>query len=215
MTEQQTAFWDMISIFENEGLLPYVMLIGSWAEYIYQHHLDSGFQANLRTRDVDFLYPNINKPQNREISLTKSMREKGFIYVEDRLSGVGKFIKEDFLELEFITRALGKGKPVNKIPILNINAEGLREVNMLASYPLVVDCNNYSITVPEPEAYILQKLFAYPTRKPAYKKAKDIQAVKELINHINIDRLKEIYDGMPKKTQRIVGETQAEHFINF
>ena len=53
MTEQQLAFWDTISVFHDERLLPYVMLIGSWAEYIYQHHLATGYQANLRTRDVD------------------------------------------------------------------------------------------------------------------------------------------------------------------
>ena len=149
MTEQQAAFWDTVSVFHNEGLLPFVMLIGSWAEYIYQYHIESGFQANLKTRDVDFLYPNLNKPQNREIRIIKSLEEKGFIYMVDRLSGVGKFIKEDFLELEFITRVLGEGQPVNKIPSLNIRAEGLREVNMLAAYPLTVKCNSFIITVPE------------------------------------------------------------------
>jgi len=41
MTEQQTAFWDTIKVFE-EGLLPYVMVIGLWAEYIYQHYYISG-----------------------------------------------------------------------------------------------------------------------------------------------------------------------------
>ena len=215
MTAQQLAFWDTISIFRNEGLLPYVMLIGSWAEYIFQHHLATGYQANLKTRDVDFLYPNLNRPQNQQIRIVERMEEKGFIYVVDRLSGVGKFIKEDYLELEFITRVLGEGQPVNKIPSLNIKAEGLREVNMLARYPLAVECNGFSITVPEPEAYILQKLFAYPTRKPEYKKEKDIQSVKELLRHINIDRLKRIYSDMPKKSQKTISKTKAEHFIEF
>ena len=53
MTEQQTAFWEAIDVFDKEGLLPYVMLIGSWAEYIYQYHFKSDFKANLRTRDVE------------------------------------------------------------------------------------------------------------------------------------------------------------------
>ena len=215
MTEQQLAFWDTISIFRNEGLLPYVMLIGSWAEYIFQHHLATGYQANLKTRDVDFLYPNLNRPQNQKIRIVERMEERGFIYTVDRLSGVGKFIKEDFLELEFVTRVLGEGQPVNKIPSLNIKAEGLREVNILANYPLMVECNGFSITVPEPEAYILQKLFAYPTRKPEYKIEKDIQSVKELLHHINVDRLKQIYSDMPKKSQKTISETKAEHFIEF
>jgi len=34
--EQEKEFWNIIEAFKAEGLLPYVMLIGSWAEYIYQ-----------------------------------------------------------------------------------------------------------------------------------------------------------------------------------
>ena len=215
MTEQQLAFWDTISVFHDEGLLPYVMLIGSWAEYIFQYHLTTGYQAYFKTRDVDFLYPNLYRPQNWQIRIVERMEEKGFVYIEDRLSGVGKFIKEDFLELEFVTCVLGEGQPVNKIPSLNIKAEGLREVNMLAVYPLVVECNGFSITVPEPEAYILQKLFAYPTRKPEYKKEKDIQSVRELLRHIDVDRLKQIYSDIPKYIQKTINKTKAEHFIEF
>jgi hypothetical protein len=64
MAEQQAAFWDVIEVFEKEGLLSYVMLIRSWAEYIYQHHLISGFKAKQRRsilsifRGIQFpLYP--------------------------------------------------------------------------------------------------------------------------------------------------------------
>ena len=214
MTEQQMAFWDTISAFHDEGLLPHVMLIGSWAEYIYQHHL-ADFQANLRTRDVDFLYPNLYRPKNQRIEIVKSLENKGFMYMVDRLSGVGKFIKEDYLVLEFITLALGKGEPVNTIPSLNIKAEGMREVNMLAQFPVDIECNGFVITVPEPEAYILQKLSAYPTRKPEYKKEKDIQAVRELLQHIDLDRLKQILSTITKKAQKNVSAVQAEHFIEF
>ena len=59
MIDQQSAFWDIIEVFNCEGLLPHVMIIGSWAEFLYQHHMDSGFAANLKTRDVDFLYYNL------------------------------------------------------------------------------------------------------------------------------------------------------------
>jgi len=77
MAEQQAAFWDIIEVFEKEGLLSYVMLTGSWAEYIYQHNLISGFKANLRTRDIDIFYPNLNRPQNRDINIMSSMKAKG------------------------------------------------------------------------------------------------------------------------------------------
>jgi len=215
MTEQQVAFWDMIDVFDKEGLLPYVMLIGSWAEYIYAYYFKSDFTPNLKTRDVDFLYPNLNRPKESTINISKSMKEKGFIYREDYLSGVGKFVKEDLLELEFITRVFGKGQSINEIPSLRIKAEGLRVVNMLADYPLELECNDYIITVPEPEAYILQKLLTNPTRTPESKKEKDIQAVRELLRYVNMDRLRQIFEKMSKREQLIVAEVKEEHFIAF
>ena len=213
MTEQQAAFWDAIDVFDKEGLLPYVMLIGSWAEYVYQNHLMSGFYANLRTRDVDFLYPNLNRPQKYDINIFQSMQEKGFAYKEDVLSGVGKFVKEDLLELEFITRVLGKGHHIYEIPSLKIKAEGLRNANMLADYPLELDCENYIITVPEPEAYIVQKLLINSTRVPKSKQDKDIQAIRELLNYANKKRVREIFADRPEKEQKIIKETADKHFI--
>ena len=213
MNEQQKAFWDAIDVFDKEGVLPYVMLIGSWAEYIYQYYFKTNFIPNLRTRDVDFLYPNLKRPQEYGFNIFKSMQEKGFAYREDYMSGVGKFMKEDLLELEFITRVLGKGQYINEIPSLNIKSEGLREINMLAEYPLELECENYIITVPEPEAYIIQKLLINPIRTPEYKREKDIQAIKELLDHVNRNRLNQIFGERSLKIQKSISETLAKHFI--
>jgi predicted nucleotidyltransferase len=199
-------------VFDKEGLLPYVMLIGSWAEYIYQHHLMSGFRANLKTRDVDFLYPNLNRPQKYNINIFQSMQNKGFVYREDVLSGVGKFVKEDLLELEFITRVLGKGRHIYEIPSLKIKAEGLRNANMLADYPLELECGNYIITVPEPEAYIVQKLLINLTRADD-KKEKDIQAIRGLLKYVNKDRVRKIIAARTANEQKIIKETADKHFI--
>lgn len=211
--EQHSAFLDIVDVFDREGLLPYVMLIGSWAEYVYQFYFKSDFHPNLRTRDVDFLYVNLNRPSN-DIKLSDKLAQRGFLYREDALSGVGKFVKEDLLELEFITRVLGKGKDVYKINSIGIKAEGLRIVNMLADYPLTINYNNYNLIVPEPEAYVLQKLLTNPTRTPESKREKDIQAVRELLKYINKKRTRQIFDDMSKKNQKIVNAVCDEHFIN-
>ena len=76
---QESVFWEIIDIFNKQGLLPYVMLVGSWAEYIYEHFYFKGFKANLRTRDVDFLYRNIRRPAGR-IDISQALKDKGFIY---------------------------------------------------------------------------------------------------------------------------------------
>jgi len=214
VTDQQQAFRDIIDVFNKEGVLPYVMLIGSWAEYIYQSCLIPGFRANLRTSDVDFLYTNLKKPQNRKLSIIEGLKEKGFLYVESRGSAVGKFVKEDLLELEFLTRALGEGRQVNCIPSLNINAVGLRELNMLGNYPLVLDYQGFKVTVPEPEAYVLHKLLINQKRKSG-KKEKDIESVEGLMSYIDLERAIMILASLPKKNQRAIDATMALHHIRF
>jgi len=65
------------------------------------------------------------------------------------LTGVGKFHKENVLEIEFLTRSIGKSANTTKIPSIGITAESLRAVNLLADYPLELDCRDYIVTVPD------------------------------------------------------------------
>jgi hypothetical protein len=214
MTEQQNAFWEAIEVFEKEGLLNYVMLIGSWAEYIYQGFLFSEFIPNLKTRDIDFFYVNLRKPKERSIHIANSLLEKGFVYSENSLTGVGKFLKDGLIELEFLTLALGKGNPVNEIPSLKIKAEALRELALLNKYPLQLNCRGYIITVPEPEAYVMQKILVNPMRSEG-KKAKDIQAVANLTKYIDKSRLSHVFECLSTKEQHIVNAVRKQHFLGF
>ena len=219
MTEQQKEFWGILEIFKKEGLLPYVMLIGSWAEFIYELEMKDTFKANLKTRDVDFVYTNINKP-SKDIRIIQRLAEKGFVYKEDFLTGVGKFLKEDLLELEFLTRAFGAGKSVNNIPSLNIKAESLRDINMLVDYPMDVTIssnvdseNNFTIIVPEKEAYVLQKMMINESRKPEYKKEKDIQSVEGLLAFVDPVRLNEIFSSLTPKMQNKIIATNIKYAV--
>ena len=54
------AFWETIKAFDELKILQHVMVIGSWAEYLFPPLFDSKFIPNIRTRDVDFFYRNIN-----------------------------------------------------------------------------------------------------------------------------------------------------------
>jgi len=211
--EQEKEFWDVIKIFSSMGLLPYVMIIGSWAEYIYQDYFESGFKANLRTTDVDFLYKNLNKP-NKKIHIIKALEDGGFKYSQNLLSGVTKFSKEGILDIEFLIRVLGKGDPQNReIPALGIVGIGLREVNMLEPYPIVVESNNYSILVPEPEIYILHKTLISSKRLKHEKREKDIQSARELLPYINKERMRNMFDKLPKKQQKAIEENREKHYL--
>ena len=50
--EQEEAFWLTIKAFKEIGLLQHVMIIGSWAEYLYPPLFETDFMPNLKTRDV-------------------------------------------------------------------------------------------------------------------------------------------------------------------
>lgn len=215
-TEQEIAFWETVDIFNKQGLLPYIMLIGSWAEYIYMDYFKTGYESGMKTRDLDFLYRNIRRPENK-ISIITELSKNGFIYSEDVLTGVGKFYKEGLLEVEFLVRAIGKGSSTIKIPSIGITAESLRTVNMLADFPLEMKYRNYIVTVPEPAAYVLQKLYTNPTRR-ADKREKDIRAIKLLLPHIKSSkydnsRLILIFNSLHKNHQKIITATCESNFI--
>jgi hypothetical protein len=215
---QKNAFWDVINTFHEEGLLPYVMLVGSWAEYAYSFYFSSEFKPNLRTRDVDFLYRNLHNPP-QQIDIGKALSEKGFRYSENISSGKASFIKEELLEVEFLTQALGRGEQaVLKIPSLGIKAESLRLLSVSNNYPLLIRINGYDLTVPEPSAYVISKLLINPSRKPAHKKNKDITSVKSLLEHIKLskrdcDMLKTIYESLSRKQRAVVDVVCSENFI--
>jgi len=64
MNDIKKIFWETIKILDNNKVLEHVVLIGSWAEYIYEKSgFLRNFEANLKTRDIDFLIRNINKPR--------------------------------------------------------------------------------------------------------------------------------------------------------
>jgi len=211
--EQEAVFWDVIEAFDKKGLLLYLMLIGSWAEYIYSFYFQSDFKPSLRTTDADFLYKNLRIPK-RKINISDALKEKGFIYAENRLTGVGKFVKEGLLEIEFLTRVLGSGNRIyESIPSIGIKAVGLRDVNILVKYPLRLQCKGYDISVPEPEAYVIHKIIINPQRASEYKQEKDIRSVEALLRHTNKDRLRQIFDELPKKEKLIVNTVCEKNTI--
>ena len=216
--EQEAAFRDTIQALDEVGILQHVMVIGSWAEYLFPVLFDTHFIPNIRTRDVDFFYRNISFPIEK-VPLISKLKEYGFLYSEDPYTKVSKFYKEGLLELEFLTRVLGSGgKDSYPIRALGIQSEGLREINIFYDFACAIVWKGYKITIPEPSAYVLQKIISNPDRVPAGKKQKDIGAVKELMVHIHqstdhMNKLKEIYDSLSSKQLAIIDEVASENYI--
>lgn len=215
---QEEAFWETIKVLDELAIIGHVMIIGSWAEYLYPPLFESKFIPNIRTRDVDFFYKNINVPREK-IPFIKKMAEYGFVYAEDPYTEVSKFYKEDLLELEFLTRVMGSGaKSTYLIRALGIKSEGLRVVNILADFAVEVERNGYKLLVPEPSVYVIQKLLTNSTRVPQSKKQKDIMAIEELLVHIkqseyHRNKLQEIYKILTKKQLETMQKVLEENFI--
>lgn len=219
--EQEIAFWNTIRALNELGILQNIMVIGSWAEYLYTDLFKTDFYPNLRTRDVDLFYRNINIPKEK-VPLVQKLKDIGYVY--DEVDGISRFYKEDFLELEFLTRILGSGTEGKiKIEPLGITSEGLRVINILSNFACNVEKTldngeKYTIPVPEPAVYVIQKILTNPTRQPEEKKVKDITAVQELLYHIKKDdyhfaKLKEVYAILSKKQLKIAEAVCLENGI--
>ena len=78
MNKIKKAFWETIKVLDRNEVLEHVVLIGSWAEYIYEESgLLKNFEANLKTKDIDFLIRNINKPR-KKINIIGILERDGF-----------------------------------------------------------------------------------------------------------------------------------------
>ena len=217
--EQEQAFWDTIKVLHELDVLPHIMLIGSWAEYLFSSMFETDFDPNIRTRDVDFFYRNLNMP-NKPIRFVESMKRNGFLYDVDMVSEVARFYKEDLLEIEFLTKVIGSGSQSSyMIRALGIKAEGLRVINLLDDFATEVKLNGYTIVVPLPAAYVVQKLLANPTRVPAIKKEKDIASVNNLLEHIKASEkhrqdLNRIISSLTTKQRKVLDEVTRTNRID-
>jgi len=216
--EQEQAFWDTIKVLHELDILPHIMLIGSWAEYLYPLLFESEFEPNIRTRDIDFFYRNLKLP-DKPIRFVEAMKQNGFLYDVDRISEIAKFYKEDLLEIEFLTKVIGSGAQSSYlIRALGIKAEGLRIINILDDFATEVMKNGYRVIVPLPSAYVVQKLLANPTRVPANKKEKDIAAVINLLEHIKASEkhrqdLHHVIDSLTVKQRKVLDEVTNQYHI--
>lgn len=218
MSNQKEVFWDIIKIFDQYKLLDNFIIIGSWAEYIYELscYKNKGFISNLKTMDMDILIKNIRRA-NIKVSLPTLLSEHGYIYDEDPLTGVSKFYKSAVIELEFIVREMGKGKiEPYKVDSLNIKAEGLRHLDILCDNCIQLEINDLKLWVPTPQAYIIHKLIINKDR--GIKKEKDIRGVNNIIEYISdeqdeVNQLKSIYNNLSKNDKKKVNMVCKDNLI--
>jgi hypothetical protein len=194
---------EILSDLNEEGLLKDLILIGSWAEFLYEeNNTIEGFSATTKTTDIDFLVPNIRKPR-KKVSLPKILEKKGYELKTERLTEINKFIKGEF-EIEFLARQIGKPSNREEVPSLGIKVETLKHMNLINKNVIKASHNNIEVIVPSPEAFVLSKMIINEDRTEE-KREKDNVSINNMLitmidNEENMKRLTRIfYEDATKK----------------
>ena len=201
--EQEGYFYEFVEVLDRANALSSVILVGSWAEYIYERgNVLSGFVSLAKTTDVDFL---LNEDRNaRPENIVKLARQKGFEYTEDHMLGTSKFWKKEF-EIEFLT---SQNRTVKRSP-LGINAQPLAHIGFIRGNYMTARHDGFDINVPAPEAYVLQKMTINDSRGP--KAAGDRMKIEGLLPYLDKDRFERIYSGLYKRERAKVDRYIEEY----
>ncbi|MCX5775320.1 MAG: GSU2403 family nucleotidyltransferase fold protein, partial [Firmicutes bacterium] len=158
----------LLKVFDNVGLLPYVVLVGSWAEYFYQEMLE-GFIPSIRTTDIDFYFPRGKKPATK-IDVFTELRSIGYLYEENRGDESSRFVKVGGFEIEFLTHPGRDERKIFKIEYADINAICLDKLDIFNKKGTIVSWASkrvgVTVNLPSPATYIIQKLVINADRTP-------------------------------------------------
>ena len=213
MDTNKNLFLQILQELNKNNVLQDLIIIGGWCLIIYREQYGNPSTISaLRTSDVDFLVSLDQKFQTR-VDIGQIFSNIG---LEEKFSitqGYIKYVHPD-LEVEFLVPMLGR--QVNTpftLNALKTNAQRLRFLDILVKYSKLVDYCNLKVRVPEPAAYVINKLIASSRRDNPLKASKDLKSAKELGEYILVDEvqrnlLKSIYSGyktnIKKKIANIV-----------
>lgn len=218
-------FWDILKSFQEVGLNQHMILIGSWAELVYQESdMMEGFKATTRTFDLDFLIRSRHKKFSPPYDVPKILEDKGFNLEFSWPDGHWKF---DYFEegvalyIEFLVPEQGKGSSKSvEFPQYNLKAHSLRDLDILMEHAVAVSVNRIDVMVPAPGAYVLQKMVIHKQRQQE-KQEKDARAIEEVFywickHPLLLDELRFIYEKDLTAKQRIAVDSYcSEHGISF
>jgi hypothetical protein len=215
---QGETFDKIIGVLRDSGMTPHVMLIGSWAEYVYESvNFFEGYKSMMRTRDIDFLVRNQRRPPQRTDFLDR-IKEAGFVIDVSRGSGIHRFIQIDTdMEVEFLIQEYGvRGSEAHKVESLGIKVPGLRDLDILAAFPMTVIYNSMRVIVPTPEAYVIHKL-VINARRADEKQRKDIEAVRLILEYVvenhREHNFAEVWNSLSKRQRKAAQAGLAENNI--
>lgn len=202
MSIQEHEFTRFIKLLDATGCLKHVILVGSWAEYLFRKlGILEGFEPNIRTLDVDFLVRNARKPAE-PIHLASAARNAGYIVESDRLTGTTKIMDRSGLEMEFLIGKMGAGAESSLETNIGVSAQSLWHMDILSRNAVEVSYLGMTLLVPSPEAYAVHKMVINKERKG--KQEKDAEAARIIWPHLNKDEIDRIRRSLTKKEDAAV-----------
>jgi hypothetical protein len=164
---------------DEAGVLPGMILVGSWCVHFYKDYFNGAALSAIRTRDMDFLIPTPPKLKG-EIHLAELLKDLGFI---TEFHGNGSIsLSHPELIIDFLVAERGRGtdKPY-LVKALGVKAQPLRYMSLLSDNTLKVRSRGLDLILPHPINYAFQKLIISGRRAFEEKAAKDrLQAVEVL-----------------------------------
>lgn len=197
MSIQQKEFIRFLKLLSDNDLLQHVVLIGSWAEFIYKETgILPGFDANIRTLDIDFLLKNLRKPMPPK-NMVALAKDAGYMVESDLIDGTTRILDKEGLEIEFLINKMGAGLEETLKTNLGVTAQALRHLGIINKNTMELDYLGFIITVPKPEAYAIHKIVINPERKA--KQEKDAEAVKNIWPYLDKEECNRIIESLSKK----------------
>ena len=190
--------------------------MGDGVYLVYRKNFgDPAVISALRTADIDFLIPANHKFSNR-INVGKVFSELGFEQKFSLNKGYIKYVHPE-MEAEFLVPMVGRqiDEPYG-IPELKTNAQRLRFLDIMVKYSKPVKFYEITVNVPEPSAYVINKLLTSTRRDSKDKMEKDLKSAKEVGEFILNDPYQKkllitIFSSYGKKTRGIILDTAKKH----
>ena len=194
---QEREFARFVRLLYDSGCTEHVILVGSWAEYVYRE-LDmlEGFDPNIRTLNIDFLVRNLRKP-TEPLSLVSAAKEAGYLVESDRLTGATRIMDRAGLEMEFLIGKMGAGVEVALKTNIGVTAQSLWHMGILSRNAVKVNYLGMDLSVPSPEAYAVHKMAINKERKA--KGAKDAEAVRGIWPYLDKAEVDRIVETLTRK----------------
>jgi len=169
------------------------------------------------TTDLDMYLPNAKTAMAE--SLTDGLRKLSYLRKDDSLTGKTTFISQNGFEIEFLTVPDRTMSPVVRVKGFSIGAEALPKMAPIGWNYIEIEWEGLKIKVASPASFILQKLLINDERKPDWKKEKDIDAVRYVLEYVLASpkysfELKETLNSSPPKWRKAILNTANKYNIN-